>query len=280
MKQIIMAAMSAVILVSGCSKAPREQVFTGTTEDGMLTKTSISYDLLKYIVNWQSSDKVRINDARYSVTPGTPATTATFTWESGTTPSAPFKACSPYDNAVYSGGVMKVTFPASITNTFHDVTFWPMYAEGSSTNLSFRNLAGLVAVSIINADKHTVKSVMISSSGNCLSGDADIVADGSAWKASIPSGGDNITVNCATPLDVDTWNYVFVPVPPKVYGTNFTITITYGDNTTTVKTVKAGSSIEVLRSKVTSIALNIYSPTSSSNEEIEWGNSYTETDFE
>lgn len=280
MKKYLLAILPALALVVGCAKAPQGPVFTGTTEDGLLTKTSISYDLLKYIVNWQSSDKVRINDAKYAVSPGTPATTASFTWESGTTPEGTFKACTPYDNTVYSGGVMKVNFPASITNTFHDVTFWPMYAEGTSTSLSFKNLAGLVAVSIINSDKHTVKSVKITSSGNCLSGAADIVADGSAWKASIPSGGDNVTVNCTTPLNVDSWNYVFVPVPPKVYGTNFTITITYGDNTTTVKTVKAGSSIEVKRSMVTSIALNLYSPTSSANEDIGWGNSYTEANFE
>lgn len=288
MNKLLLAIVPALLLFAGCAKEkPQEPapVFTGVMEQGISTKSSVEYDpaIMRYQVKWQSTDLVRINEAKYSVAPESPATKATFTKVDGDVPAGTYKACVPYDEASYDTGtkVMTVTFPSSITNVPQNISFWPMYAESTSTNLAFKNLAGLVAISILNPSSQKVKSVKITSSGNYLSGVADIVADVPGWKASLSSGSDNITVDCsASPLDVGSWNYVFVPVPPKEYGQNFTITITYEDDTKTVKNVKAGSSIVVQRSKVTSIALNLFSPGSTANEDIGFGESYTESDFE
>lgn len=287
MRRILFVLLPALLVFSGCAKEKPQKpdtapVFTGVIEQGITTKSTVSYDpaIMRYLVNWQTTDLVRINEAKYSVAPESPATKATFTKVAGDVPAGTYKACVPYDKAYYDGGTMKVTFPSTINNVYHDISFWPMYAESTSTELAFKNLAGLVAISILNPSSQKVKSVKITSSGYYLSGEADIVADVPGWKASLPSGSDNITVDCsAAPLDVGSWNYVFVPVPPKEYGQNFTITITYEDDTMTVKNVKAGSSIVVQRSKVTSIALNLFSPGSTANEDIGFGESYTEADF-
>lgn len=287
MRRILFVLLPALLVFSGCAKEKPQKpdtapVFTGVIEQGITTKSTVSYNpaIMRYLVNWESSDEVRINGAKYSVTPGSPETRATFTKVEGDTPAGTFKACVPYDKTNYDGGTMKVTFPATINNVYHDISFWPMYAESTSTELAFKNLAGLVAISILKTDAAVgVKSVTISSENNFLSGTASIAEDGAGWKAELSSGGNSVTVNCATPLSITSWDYVFIPVPPKNYGADFKITITYTDDSSLEKAVKADHSINVQRSKVTSIAFNLCSPDSTENEDIIWGESYTEADF-
>lgn len=290
MKKLLLVFLPALLAFQGCTKdKPQDPdpspVFTGVIEQGIATKSTVSYDpaIMRYLVKWQSTDVVGINGAKYSVAPESPETKATFTKVEGETPTGTFKACVPYNAASYDANTesMTVTFPSSITNVPQDISFWPMYAESTSTELAFKNLSGLVAISILKTDAtQKVKSIKITSSGNYLSGTAVIDADGSAWKAVLSSGSDTITLNCGSaPLDVTSWNYAFIPVPPENYGKNFTITITYEDDSTTVKKVKSGHSIVVERSKVTSIALNLYSPGSVANEDIGWGESYSDSDF-
>lgn len=287
MKKLLLAIVPALLLFTGCAKEkPQEPapVFTGVMEQGVSTKSSVVYDpaIMRYLVNWQSTDLVSINGAKYSVAPDSPATKATFTFVDGTKPEGSFKACVPYLAADYSDGEMTVAFPSTIDNVYHDISFWPMYAESSSTNLAFKNLSGLVAISILKTDAIVgVNSVTISSTNHCLSGTASISTDGSGWKAVLSSGENSVTVQCAGhPLNITSWDYVFIPVPPKNYGNDFTITIAYTDGTLLEKTVKEGHSINVQRSKVTSIAFNLYSPDSTENEDITWGESYSEDDFD
>lgn len=287
MNKHLLAIVPALLLFAGCAKEkPQEPapVFTGVMEQGISTKSSVEYDpaIMRYQVKWQSTDLVRINEAKYSVAPESPATKATFTKVDGDVPAGTYKACVPYDKAKYDGGTMTVIFPSTIDNVYHDISFWPMYAESTSTNLAFKNLSGLVAISILKTDATVgVKSVTISSESHSLSGTASIAEDGTGWKAVLSSGGNSVTVNCENePLTVTSWDYVFIPVPPKNYGADFKITITYTDDSSLEKAVKADHSINVQRSKVTSIAFNLYSPDSTENEDITWGESYNESDFE
>ena len=276
----------ALVAIAGCAKeAVPAPEFHAVTESNLETKVNVGYDEFSgvYQVKWVNTDKVWINGSRYSVTPGNPATTADFSLESGNTPTSPYKAFCPHDAVSSADGGVKFTMPSSITSTNHDVAFWPMYAESGSNTFSFKNLCGLVAVSIRDANEsRKVTKVQISCTGHYLNGTASVIPDGDVWKAGITSGEDAnkiTTVNLSEPMDIKQWGGVYFPIPPAVYGTDFTITFTYDSGSPLVKTVKTGKSIEVGRSKVTSIAFNIYSPSGTSNEPIGWGETYTEADF-
>ena len=276
----------ALVAIAGCAKeAVPAPEFHAVTESNLETRVNVGYDEFSgvYQVKWVNTDKVWINGAKYSVTPGNPATTADFSLESGNTPTSPYKAFCPHDAVSSSDGGVKFTMPSSITSTSHDVAFWPMYAESESNTFSFKNLCGLVAVSIRDANEsRKVTKVQISCTGHYLNGTASVIQDGDVWKASIASGVEanrTTTVNLSESMDIKQWGGVYFPLPPAEYGTDFTITFTYNSGDPLVKTVKSGKSIKVERSKVTSIAFNIYSPQGSSNEPIGWGETYTEADF-
>ena len=285
-----MLPVIAFALLAGCKKEEQPAPeFHAVTESCLETKVSVGYDEFSgvYQVKWVNMDKVWINGAKYSVTPGNPPTTADFSLESGATPSPTYKAFYPFDKVASSDNGVKFTMPSSITSTNHDVAFWPMYVESESNTFSFKNLCGLVAVSIRDANEsRKITKVQISCTGHYLNGTASVVSDGTddVWKAYIDSGEEAnrpTTVNLSEPMDIKQWGGVYFPLPPAEYGTDFKITFTY-DNATTplVKTVKAGKSIKVERSKVTSIAFNIYSPSGTGNEPIGWWKTYTEADFD
>lgn len=281
-----MLPVMAFALLAGCKKEEQPAPeFHAVTESCLETKVNVGYDEFSgfYQVKWVNTDKVWINGAKYSVTPGNPATTADFSLESGNTPQSPYKAFYPFDAVLSAESGVKFRMPSSITSTNHDVAFWPMYAVSESNTYSFKNLCGLVAVSIRDANEsRKITKVQISCTGHYLNGTASVESDGDVWKASIASGDDanrTTTVTLSTSMDIKEWGGVYFPIPPAVYGTDFTITFTYDSGSPLVKTVKTGKSIEVARSKVTSIAFNIYSPSGTGNEPIGWGETYTEADF-
>ena len=276
----------AFALLAGCKKEEQPAPeFHAVTESCLETKVSVGYDEFSgvYQVKWVNTDKVWINGAKYSVTPGNPVTTADFSLESGATPSPTYKAFYPFDAVLSAESGVKFTMPSSITSTNHDVAFWPMYAESESNTYSFKNLCGLVAVSIRDANEsRKIKKVQISCTGHYLNGTASVESDGDVWKASIASGDETnrtTTVTLSEPMDIKQWGGVYFPIPPAEYGNDFKITFTYDGGGTLVKTVKSDKSINVARSKVTSIAFNIYSPSGTGNEPIGWGETYTEADF-
>lgn len=283
-----MLPVIAFAVLAGCKKEDQPAPeFHAVTESCLETKVSVGYDEFSgvYQVKWVDTDKVWINEAKYSVTPGNPATTADFSLESGATPSPTYKAFYPFDKyKALEDNVVKFEMPSSITSTNHDVAFWPMYAESESNTFSFKNLCGLVAVSIRDANEsRKITKVQISCKEHYLNGTASVESDGDVWKASIDSGDEanrTTLVTLSEPMDIKQWGGVYFPIPPAVYGTDFKITFTYDNETPPlVKNVKAGKSIKVERSKVTSIAFNIYSPSGTGNEPIGWGETYTEADF-
>lgn len=288
MKGKLMLPVIAIALLAGCKKeeqpAPAPE-FHAVTESCLETKANVGYDEFSgvYQVKWVNTDKVWINGAKYSVTPGNPATTADFSLESGNTPQSPYKAFYPFDAVSSAESGVKFKMPSSITSTNHDVAFWPMYAESGSNTYSFKNLCGLVAVSIRDANEsRTITKVQISCTGHYLNGTASVESDGDVWKASITSGNEankTMLVTLSDPMDIKQWGGVYFPLPPAEYGNDFKITFTYDGGGTLVKTVKSDKSINVARSKVTSIAFNIYSPSGTGNEPIGWGETYTEADF-
>lgn len=289
MKGKLMLPVIAFAVLAGCKKEDQPAPeFHAVTESCLETKVNVGYDEFSgvYQVKWVNTDKVWINGAKYSVTPGNPATTADFSLESGNTPQSPYKAFYPFDAVSSAESEVKFTMPSSITSTNHDVAFWPMYAESESNTYSFKNLCGLVAVSIRDANEsRKITKVQISCTEHYLNGTASVVSDGTddVWKASIASGEEanrTTTVTLSESMDIKQWGGVYFPLPPAEYGTDFKITFTYDNGSLPlVKTVKAGKSIKVERSKVTSIAFNIYSPSGTGNEPIGWGETYTEADF-
>lgn len=154
-KTLLIIAVFAGIFAVSCQKeniqggdsSERSALqFTASIEDGAGTKTiveRVNGTPATYKTKWENTDKISINGTVYTATPKTDATQATFTKVSGNDPTAPFKAY--YPNTMYNGTT--ATLPATY-NYAEGKYNMPMYAESSINNLSFKNLCGVLAITV------------------------------------------------------------------------------------------------------------------------------------
>ena len=233
-----------------------------------VTKTSLSdngdgtYKLL-----WSNGDRIRVTDGTKTAVYSTTSTDvkADFTLMSGTEPTGPtFYAC--YYGI--SGGVGSDTHPVAIstdckftvnssyipTSVLHDRFFNPMYAESASASLNFKNIFGVLKLSLSGAASDNIGAVTISADQS-IAGEVTIVADGSAFKA-VVSGDTQQTVKfnyAATYRQLSDGLVLYIPLAPNDY-TNFKISV-YNQDRSQVCVKSAKSAIAIERSKLSSITL-------------------------
>lgn len=248
--------------VAGCAKEPQPATlsFAARAEnigEDWRTKTVLAEDYSgqKTLISWVNGDELRINQYVYTASSASGGT-ARFTKTTTGDPSPVFKACYPASAASWSGSKMSITLPATQTEPQSGlVSGFPMYAESSTENLSFRNLCGLLKIRLKAASgTFKVTSIGLKSDNLSLSGQCDIVSDGAGvWKASPTAGSGTpagVQYSCgATVSDAAVSNF-YIYLPPGEY-TGFDVTIT-----TDAGTVHklANKTISVKRSRVTSIS--------------------------
>ncbi|MCR5277144.1 MAG: hypothetical protein K6D54_05705 [Bacteroidales bacterium] len=265
----MMAAVSALALVS-CQKdlgfeeknaeerQPEESsvVFTATTE-GSDTRTALSENEGRYNVVWRSGDRITIADG--SVTPNvgeysttSETTSATFTKESGADPAAtPYKAW--YPATLYNAGAP--TLPATQDYVAGNISGMPMYAESSTTALSFKNLCGIIRLNVSTTISGKKVRRIILAADQGMSGAISNAGslEGSGYAAAV-SGTAGVTLDCgeggvsisgsATPFHI--------AVPANTY-TTLKITVVTTDGEVQTRTSNKGIGVE--RSKITDITL-------------------------
>ena len=153
MKRIIIFAALAAIALTSCQQEltieenkPGGVVFTATTEIPT-TKTELDGSLN---VIWKAGDQIAImsNSAIgiYKTTTGG-ATNATFVHDTQTEATvSPFMAW--YPTSLYSNEVKTFVLPDTQTYVAGNISENPMYAESSTTNLSFKNICGIIKLNI------------------------------------------------------------------------------------------------------------------------------------
>ena len=172
MKKTILsiAVIAAAFVAASCQKENLQEntapegnasIFTATIETGADTKTTVERvdgTEVIYKTKWENTDKISINGVTYTATPdATDATKATFTKDSGDAPTGPFNAYFPAN--MYSDS--KATLPE--TYDYEDGKYnMPMYAQSSTTSLPFKNLCGVLAITVKGTDFTSVSSIEVS----------------------------------------------------------------------------------------------------------------------
>ena len=234
------AAASALLLVSSCAKEQLSEnintgdgkAFTASIEQQVSVKSTLTSE---FKVNWESTDEVNINGALYSVTPKSDATKADLTYKSGTTPVSPYQAIFPASLYVTD----HFEFPA--TQTYAAGKFnAPMYAASSTESLSFKNICGVLCLSLKGTDK--VKSITVTAN-EAVCGSFTMDDDG---ETVVLSGtGKTVTLDCGegVQLDASTATNFYISLPPATYTAGMEIVATNTEGKTFEKTTTKSAAI-------------------------------------
>lgn len=237
------------------NNTPEELVFHATMESN-LTKTTLSdngaggYDIL-----WATTDVIRITDRTRNALykPATASTSSELTRQSGTEPTGP-KYFAYYPSTIYDTSTQKVTLPTSLSLTSGTLSSFPMYAESNTTNLNFKNLLGVLHVTLTGSTADVMGKVVLSADQSLCGSVSSIVEDGGGYKA-IVDGPKEMVITVSGSHTLSGGGYdLWIPLPAGTY-TNFTIT-TFASGGASYSTKTAKSTIVVERSRITPVTLS------------------------
>lgn len=260
---MIIAAFAAIL---ACSKEPvmpvdenepviEELSFTATAGEAF-TKTTLS-DIGggEYDVVWATSDQIQLTDGSINAIykPTTAAKQSPLTKYSGTEPTGPtFYAY--YPAGYYSTGTGEFTLPEDRTSyTTGAFVGFPMYAQSDNTDLQFKNVCGLLQLSLSGTGSEKIGKVVVSAN-EYLSGPMTITADGGAYKASLSSGSKSVSVTFSSYRTLTEGAVVNIPLPAGTY-TGLTIEVYANPAGPYYSQKVAKKNIVIARSQVTPITL-------------------------
>jgi len=268
MQKLLYIAVAAIVALSSCSdenvidnendnNKVNAQVFTATIEGDEATRTTLatgSSDGQKK-VNWSDGDQISVNGSLYSTTSTT--NTADFTLVDGQTAavakSSYYKAY--YPAALYNSGTP--TLPASYDYVSGQFNL-PMYAQSTTTELGFKNICGVLAITVPSSQMTSVSSIVVSSDKQ-MNGALSSISTAGVLKfksKTLAAADKKVTLNCNASGSNTTISQAgktfYVAIPPQTYG-YLQIEVTDGTVTKTMKTT-AGAEISVARNSIYPIA--------------------------
>ncbi len=263
MKRMLLIAAFAALSLTACRQDLTENilyegvsVFTATTESSA-TRTALSQNGSAYDVVWSNGDRITVVDGAGTPNVGVYETTgsetrAEFTLSSGSEAVTPdFKAY--YPATLYNDGAPAL--PATQTYVEGNITGSPMYAESGSKSLAFKNLCGIVRLSVSTTQEGKKVRRIILRAAQGLSGAITNASTlSSNGYAATVSGTEGVTLDCGEEgVAIGGEAIPFhIAVPAGSY-TDFAITVVTTDGE--VQTRTATAAIEVERSSITSITL-------------------------
>jgi len=232
------------IIEEGVLKGENVTTFTATIEASDATRTTYNTSTKK--AEWVAyTDKINIGGAEY--TANSTGATTTFTGTGAQKSGDVYKAYYPF--SLVSGST--VTLPS--TYTYSAGTFnMPMYAESTDTQLSFKNICGLLAITGIV--KTGVTSITVSSdkqlngelTGITAAGVLALKTDG------ITDDNKKVTLSFSEAKNIVAEDIIYIPVPP-VTGAELGITVTTSSDYFTMVTQKSGG-VDIARNTIYTIA--------------------------
>ena len=199
-------------LAAGQSKSIH--VFTATMEGNPATRATFNSE--NKCASWEKTDKINVNGKSYS-SRGEGLTT-TFVADGADAEGETFEVY--YPASLYNGGTP--TLPASITETWAEGKFnMPMYATSTTDELEFKNLCGVLRISVANDKFASVKSIKVSSQDKAVSGafEVDVEHGCAAVLKSTDNPSENavvVTYNNAVSTTSD-GTIFYVAIPAQSY---------------------------------------------------------------
>lgn len=252
MKKYFYMAVAAIAALSSCSSDDIIQNEGSQNENGVTTFTATiegentRATLVDKTPNWEVGDVISIDGHDYRADAAGASTTLTGEGAVETTHHAYFPA------SLYNGGTP--TLPASYQ--YEDGKFnMPMYAESTTTSLSFKNICGVLAITVPQSEMTSVQSIVVSSDKQMNGEISSITAEGVltfATATPLTDANKKVTLTATSPIDIPAEGKTFyVPVPAATHNP-LTITISDGTVTKALITKKSGG-VEVARNNIYSI---------------------------
>ena len=218
MKKNLVSLMSLTLLVglvslTSCKKENtlgngtqfRATVENCTSQNG---KTALD----GFNLNWVAGDQIAIYGTAgagiYSATPQTPATVAVFDNVSGETGDGPFRAF--YPSTLTTDGV-NITLPTTQTYVEGSINEFPMYAESSNDQLTFKNLCGVLALNLTKANIN-ISSITITAN-SAVNGTFAVDNTTGTPILSDGNGTNTVTLNCATAQSISSGKVFYIALP-------------------------------------------------------------------
>lgn len=213
------------------------------------TRTSLENDSR---VVWTQGDQVLVNGGWYDVTPDPADPTTALIVDVPTSDSY---------TAVYSPrSDMSTTRVTAFlpweqpfaTNSFAD-NINPMVAYSTSTNLSFKNLCGIIRLGITGSTQ-LVSAQFTDNTAQNLAGDLTLLRSRlESGDYTLQFGGESyrfISVDCTeAPSLTASPSYLYLVVPPRTYGQGFSVTLIDSEGNVCIRTTE--KSVTVGRSEIT-----------------------------
>lgn len=230
--------------------------FTANTENKAETRTSLSYSANEngmYSLTWNRGDEISIYDGTNTAvfsTDDSYSATAEFKQKTGETD----KNAASY-TAFYPASITvdNMVLPSQQTYVSNGILDFPMYACSTSRNLQFKNICGILKISMKTKESTDVSVSSISvSSEKGMSGTFTVADDYSA----VVDGDDGVVLNCEEPVRLYNASYqeFNIIVPPGAYET-MKICITTKDGRSI--NLVANSAVKIDRSSMTHVKISL-----------------------
>lgn len=231
MKARLLFIIAAIFLLASCESLftiypvveseDSTCTFIASTESKAETRTSLSYSADEngmYSLTWNRGDEISIYDGTSTAvfsTDDSYSATAEFKQKTGETD----KNAASY-TAFYPASITinNMVLPSQQTYVNKGILDFPMYAYSTSRNLHFKNICGILKVSVKTKESTDVSVSSISvSSEKGMSGTFTVADDYSA----VVEGNDGVVLNCEEPVRLYNASYqeFNIVVPPGEYET-------------------------------------------------------------
>lgn len=280
MKRYLYTLLAAGLVMTSCavneiqeaqsSNKGVQPIYASTEAD---SKTALGdYEDGKYKVYWNEGDQILVANNYYEA--------AIYTSQEGGTSYAEFLPDEGYDPMDFSEGVMAgypeknmylysadpneaAYFTIPDVQTYYNGTFddtaMPMISDVAYDNqLKFNNAAGLLKLMLSAPSKATVQSIVVKAENEFISGECGYIPESKSYFFDETMISKNkVTLNCGNGVAVTSDAKPFFIVVPHQEYTSLTITVTTKDGLEQVFTMKEDKVLNVQRSSVLNIPLNL-----------------------
>ena len=269
MKKYIFMAVAAIAALSSCS-SDNDPIVRETGKQALTFTASMESDATRATYNstvkcaqWEVGDQISINGKTYNAQSADLTTTfkaATVGQEAeGPTYNAYF-ACT-YDGTT-------ATLPAEVSETWADGKFnMPMYATSTTTNLQFKNLCGVLKITVPSSQIAAVKKIKVSSANKAVSGAFTVDANNAAVLTNACAVANTLTMTYTAAVPTTAGGTVFyVAVPAQAYQKLSISLSANGTSFTKIMTTKSDADITVARNMIYPITFADNAPTTGTAE--------------
>lgn len=244
--------MVAIAALSSCSKndpilsEPGKQalIFTATMEGNA---TRATYNSTEKCASWEVNDQISINGKTYNAQSAGLTTTFRAATEGQEAEGETYNA---YFACTYDGS--SATLPAQVSETWADGKFnMPMYATSTTTNLQFKNLCGVLKITVKSDQIAAVKKIRVSSANAAISGSFTVDANNAAVLSDASTVANTLTITYTEAVPTTAEGKVFyVAVPAQTYQELKIELDADGNGFTKSMTTKSATDITVARNKI------------------------------